>query len=133
MVGRPCVDWLVRAIGAAAAKCLAACASALAGAGLGGLVRCHLCVAAAVLLRDSVDRVRGLDNLQRSRDGDSGLRNVAVAAVVLAAPWALAAVADRRHWRRILLGGAIGLSLLLLFALTSLRVDSWVGNTWCVP
>jgi hypothetical protein len=64
---------------------------------------------------------------------DSGLRNLAVAAVVLAAPWALAAVADRRHWRRILLGGAIGLSLLLLFALTSLRVDSWVGNTWCVP
>jgi hypothetical protein len=64
---------------------------------------------------------------------NSGLRDLAVAAAIVAAPWALAVIANQEHRRRILLGGAIGISLLVLFALTHLRVDTWVGNSLCVP
>ncbi len=62
---------------------------------------------------------------------NTGLRDMVIAVLFLALLWAVAVVSNRERWRRVLLGGAIGISPLVLIALSHLGTSTWVGNSFC--
>jgi hypothetical protein len=64
---------------------------------------------------------------------NNGLELLTFAAAVIALPWLIVAATTRGPRGRILLGGVLGIMPIILFAITHLRVDSWVSNAFCVP
>ena len=57
-----------------------------------------------------------------------GLRDLALAAAVLATGWLAAVLFARARWQRMLTGWLIGVSPLVLVAVTHTRAQDWVGN-----
>jgi len=62
---------------------------------------------------------------------NTGLRDMVIAVLCLALLWAVAVVKNRERWRRVVLGGAIGISPLVLIAQSHLGTSTWVGNSFC--